>query len=45
VRTVSMAKISCTQTDWVVSASVLAYEDHKQIFEKTWEKSIPRDMM
>jgi putative CocE/NonD family hydrolase len=45
VRTVSMAKLSCTKTDWLISASVLAYEDHEQVFEKTWEKVIPRDMM
>jgi uncharacterized protein len=45
VRTVSTARIACTATDWLISASVLAYDGEKQIFEKSYEKSIPRDLM
>lgn len=45
VRTVSMASLACTKTDWLLSAHVLAYEGEEQIFEKTWEKTIPREMM
>jgi putative CocE/NonD family hydrolase len=45
VRTVSTAKIACTADDWSISASVLAYDGEKQIFEKTFEKIIPRDLM
>lgn len=45
VRTVSTAKIACTATDWLISASVIAYDGEKQIFEKTFEKAIPRDLM
>lgn len=45
VRTISMAKLACTKTEWLISASVLAYEGHEQVFEKTWEKVIPRDLM
>ncbi|SFB53958.1 hypothetical protein SAMN03159496_04840 [Rhizobium sp. NFR07] len=45
VRTISTAKIACTATDWLISASVFAYDGEKQIFEKTFEKAIPRDLM
>jgi putative CocE/NonD family hydrolase len=45
VRTVSTARIACTATDWLISASVTAYEDEHQVFEKTFEKAIPRDLM
>ena len=45
VRTVSTAKLACTATDWLISASVLAYDGEKKIFEKTFEKAIPRDHM
>ena len=45
VRTVSTAKMSCTATDWQISASVIAYEGDEQVFEKTWEKVVARDMM
>ena len=46
VRTVAMAAISCTATDWIIRASVLAFEDKTQIFEKIFEeKRIPRDLM
>ncbi|WP_200943488.1 CocE/NonD family hydrolase [Rhizobium sp. Leaf321] len=45
VRTVSTAKLACTATDWLISASVLAYDGEKKIFEKTFEKAIHRDHM
>lgn len=45
VRTVSTASIACTAKDWLISASVLAYDGEKQIFEKVFEKTIARDLM
>lgn len=45
VRTVSTAKLACTATDWLIRASVLAYDGEKKIFEKTFEKAIHRDHM
>ncbi|MBB4351350.1 CocE/NonD family hydrolase [Aliirhizobium cellulosilyticum] len=45
IRTVSTANVACTDKDWLISASVLAYHGEKQIFEKTFEKAIPRDLM
>lgn len=45
VRTVSTAKLACTATDWLISASVLAYDGDRKIFEKTFENAIPRDHM
>jgi uncharacterized protein len=45
VRTVCRTKLACTKTDWLLSASVVAYEGETQVFEKTFEKVIPRDFM
>ena len=45
VRTVSTSRIACTARDWLISASVTAYEGEKQVFRKTFEKVIPRDLM
>ncbi|MGB3814675.1 MAG: CocE/NonD family hydrolase [Shinella sp.] len=45
VRTVARATIACTATDWLVSASIRAFEGEVQIFEKCFEKAIPRDFM
>ncbi len=45
VRTVSTSRIACTATDWLINASVIAYEGERQVFEKTFEKVIPRDLM
>jgi hypothetical protein len=42
---VSTANIACTDKDWLISAKVLAYHGEKQIFEKTFEKAIPRDLI
>jgi hypothetical protein len=45
VRTVSTATIACTATDWLISANVRAFEGEEPIFEKSFEKAIPRDFM
>ncbi len=46
VRTVSTSRIACTQTEWLISASVAAYEGETQVFEKIFpQKAIPRDFM
>ncbi|MDX3925014.1 MAG: CocE/NonD family hydrolase [Shinella sp.] len=45
VRTLSTASISCTAQDWLISAKVRAFEGENEIFEKTFEKRIPRDFM
>ena len=39
------ATIACSATDWLISASVRAFEGEDEIFEKTFEKKIPRDFM
>lgn len=44
-RTISTANFACTARDWIISASVTAFEDEHQIFEKRFEKTIPRDFM
>jgi putative CocE/NonD family hydrolase len=46
VRTVATARIGCTASHWVISASVAAYENEQPIFEKIFEQtSIRRDLM
>jgi hypothetical protein len=45
VRTVSTATIACTAGNWLIGGSVVAYEDETKVFEKTYEKIIPRDLM
>jgi len=45
VRTVSTAAIACTAGNWLISGSVVAYEGEGKVFEKTYEKIIPRDLM
>ncbi len=45
VRTVSCSRIACTETDWLISATVNAYEGERQVFERTVEKVIRRDLM
>jgi uncharacterized protein len=45
VRTVSTARIACTADDWLIGGSVVAYEDDVKIFERTYEKVVPRDFM
>jgi hypothetical protein len=46
VRTVSTSRIACTETEWLISASVVAYEGETRVFEKTFpQKAILRDLM
>ncbi len=45
VRTICVASIACTQTEWVISAQVKAFEGETQIFEKVFGKAIARDFM
>tara|TARA_R110001583_G_scaffold195356_1_gene372226 strand:- start:73497 stop:75512 length:2016 start_codon:yes stop_codon:yes gene_type:complete len=44
-RTVCTATLTCTKTDWHITASVTAVEQDKQIYEKTWNRTIPRNFM
>ncbi|ESR24559.1 CocE/NonD family hydrolase [Lutibaculum baratangense] len=45
IRTETFASLSCTAGDWIVSASVLAYEGDRRIHRKVWSRVIPRDHM
>ncbi len=45
VRTECRASMRATATDWLISARVTAFEDEKQVFEKSFDKRIPRDFM
>ncbi|MDW9399920.1 CocE/NonD family hydrolase [Sinorhizobium meliloti] len=43
LKTVSTSRLGCTETEWITSAKVEAFEDETKIFEKTFEKRIRRD--
>ncbi len=45
LKTVSTSRLGCTETEWITSAKVEAFEDETKIFEKTFEKRIRRDFM
>lgn len=45
VRTICRTRLACTETDWLLTASVQAFDGEEQIFEKQFEKRIPRDFM
>jgi hypothetical protein len=46
VRTIATSRLTCTRTDWLISASVIAYEGESKIFEKVFpQKAIRRDLM
>ncbi|MER9495103.1 peptidase, partial [Mesorhizobium sp. M0320] len=45
VRTDTNSQLSCTASEWLITASVTAYEEDRQIFHKTFEKRVPRDFM
>ncbi|MDQ0321013.1 putative CocE/NonD family hydrolase [Pararhizobium capsulatum DSM 1112] len=45
LRTISVATIACTRDEWLISASVNAFEGDEEIFEKSFDKRIPRDFM
>jgi hypothetical protein len=35
--------MSCTAEEWLLAGKIEAYEGEIQIFEKVFEKAIPRD--
>lgn len=45
LKTISQSRLSCTATEWITSAKVEAFEGEEQIFAKTFEKRIRRDLM
>lgn len=44
-KTLATSTLSCTQTDWVITATVEAFENGEPVFERRKERKIPRDMM
>ena len=45
VRTVSTATLRCTAAEWITEAEVVAYEGETRVFEKHFERRVPRDFM
>ena len=44
-RTVSTCALSCTSEDWLIEARVEAFENGEPVFDKSFARTIPRDMM
>ena len=44
-KTLTVSKLSCTEREWVIEASVEAFENGDPVFSRSMEKKIPRDMM
>lgn len=45
LKTVSTSRLACTASEWITEARVEAFEEQEKIFEKTFDKRIPRDLM
>ncbi|PLW79283.1 CocE/NonD family hydrolase [Cohaesibacter celericrescens] len=45
VETRTTSTLTCTKEDWILKASVKAFESDNQIFEKTFESRVKRDFM
>ncbi|WP_445500371.1 CocE/NonD family hydrolase [Microvirga sp. G4-2] len=43
VRTEATLRMRCTAKEWLLKGELIAYEGDLQVFEKTFEKAIPRD--
>lgn len=44
-KTLATSTLSCTDREWIITASVEAFENGKPVFSRKKEKKIPRDMM
>ncbi|MCG6115891.1 MAG: CocE/NonD family hydrolase [Mesorhizobium sp.] len=44
-RTQCVSTLACTETDWLISASVEAFHNDKSVFSRTRTQKIPRDHM
>jgi uncharacterized protein len=42
VETVGRTELSCTETDFLLHATLDAYENGKRVFSRTWDRRIPR---
>ena len=45
VRTHTRTELTCTKTEWILSASVKGYERGEEIFSKNFSKTVKRDFM
>ena len=43
VRTPTRTRISCTADDFLLHARLLAWDGEDKVFERSWERKIPRD--
>ncbi|MAU20110.1 MAG: peptidase [Martelella sp.] len=45
VSTKTTTTMRCTEKDWIIAASVTAFEGDREIFAKAFEQRVPRDFM
>ncbi|MFC3058682.1 CocE/NonD family hydrolase [Paenirhodobacter populi] len=44
-RSSTFADLRCTETEWVLTAEVHAFENDREVFSKTFSRRIPRDLV
>jgi hypothetical protein len=44
VRVLTRTTMSVTKTDWVIAATLEAFEGERRVFARTWDSAIPRDL-
>lgn len=45
VRVVTHTRLTCTETDFFVDATLDAYEADRRVFSRTWNEQVPRDLL
>ncbi|MEV7065658.1 CocE/NonD family hydrolase [Streptomyces collinus] len=45
VRVVTSTRLTCDETDFFVDATLDAYEGDRRVFSRTWNETVPRDLL
>ncbi|MEU2541140.1 CocE/NonD family hydrolase [Streptomyces iakyrus] len=45
VRVVTSTRLTCDETDFFVDATLDAYEADRRVFSRTWNETVPRDLL
>ena len=45
VRVVTHTRLTCSETDFFVDATLDAYEADRRVFSRTWNEQVPRDLL
>jgi hypothetical protein len=42
---VTSTRLTCDETDFFVDATLDAYEADRRVFSRTWNETVPRDLL